>query len=158
VRILDGAAEIARHNRSYSRPEQGWDPTHQKAVLQTKRKAFPSSPSGRLAQIAPESETWLDRAFAPGESAGSPTTQLLKLLDRYGPAAFRAAIGEALERNTPRASSVAFLLRKQRRSASPAPRAVDRSQHPEAQAIELRPHDWETYDGLARIHDDEPEA
>ena len=100
----------------------------------------------------------LDRAFAQGESAGSQTAQLMKLLDLYGPAALRAAIREALERNTARASSVAFLLRKQRRSASPAPLMVDLSHHPEAQSIELRPHDLETYDELARIHDDEPDA
>jgi transposase len=157
VRILDGAAEIAHHNRSYSRQEEVLDPAHQQALLQTKRKAFHSSPSGRLAQIAPESETLLDRAFAQGESAGSQTAQLMKLLDLYGPAAFRAAIREALERNTPRASSVAFLLRKQRRSSA-APLAVDLSHHPEAQAIELRPHDLETYDELARIHDDQPDS
>ena len=158
VRVLDGAAEIARHNRSYSRHEQVLDPAHQKAVLKTKRKAFHSSPTGRLAQVAPESETLLDRAFAEGESAGSQTAQLMKLLELYGPAAFRAAIREALERNTARASSVAFLLRKQRRSASPVPLKVDLSHHPEAQAIELRPHDLETYDELARSHDDEPDA
>jgi hypothetical protein len=61
----------------------------------------------------------------------------------------RRAINEALERNTPRASSVAFLLRKQQRSA-PTPMAVDLSRHPAAQAIEVRPHDLETYDELAR--------
>ena len=74
-------------------------------------------PRGRLAQAVPESETLLDLAFAQGESAGSQTAQLLKLLDQYGAAALRRAIREALERNTPRASSVAFLLRRQQRSA-----------------------------------------
>ena len=69
----------------------------------------------------------LDLAFAQGESAGGQTAQLMKLLDEYGPAALRRAIVEALERNTPRASSVAFLLRRQ-----PAPHrlALDLSRHP----------------------------
>lgn len=158
VRILDGSTEIARHNRTYSRHEQVLDPAHQQALLKTKRKAFHSTPSGRLAQVAPESESLLDRAFAQGESAGSQTAQLMKLLDLYGPAALRAAIREALERNTARASSVAFLLRKQRRSPSATPLVVDLSHHPEAQSIELRHHDLETYDELARAHDDEPDA
>jgi hypothetical protein len=58
-----------------------------------------------------------------------------------------------LERNTPRASSVAFLLRRQQRST---PRlAVDLSRHPEAQSIEVRPHDLETYDELAHNRDDD---
>jgi hypothetical protein len=66
----------------------------------------------------------------------------------------RWAIREALERNTPRASSVAFLLRRQQRATPPSAPAVDLSRHPEAQSIEVRPHDLETYDELARTHDD----
>lgn len=96
----------------------------------------------------PESETLLDLAFAQGESAGSQTAQLLKLLELYGAAALRRAIREALDRNTPRASSVAFLLRRQQRAA-PARVAVDLSRYPEAQSIDVRPHDLETYDALA---------
>jgi hypothetical protein len=149
VRILEGTAEIARHHRTYDRHQLILDPAHQEAVLKTKRKAFEATPAGRLTLAAPESKTLLDLAFVQGESAGSQTAQLLKLLDLYGPAALRRAINEALERNTPRASSVAFLLRKQQRSA-PAPMAVDLSRHPAAQAIEVRPHDLETYDELSR--------
>ena len=129
------------------------NPAHQEAVLKTKRKAFEATPSGRLANAAPESKTLLDLAFAQGESAGSQTVQLLKLLELYGQAALRRAINEALERNTPSASSVAFLLRKQQRSA-PAPMAVDLSRHPAAQAIEVRPHDLEIYDELSRNGND----
>lgn len=154
VRILDGAQEIAAHPRSYDRGQEVLDPAHREAVLQLKRKAFHATPAGRLEQAVPESKTLLDLAFAQGESAGSQTAQLLKLLDEYGPAALRRAVAEALERNTPRACSVAFLLRRQPR----APRiALDLSRHPEAQSIDVRPHDLETYDELARTQDDDPE-
>ena len=149
VRILEGTAEIARHPRTYDRHQLVLDSAHQQALLKTKRKAFEATPGGRLALAAPESKALIDLAFAQGESAGSQTAQLLKLLEVYGAAALRRAINEALERNTPRASSVAFLLRKQQRSA-PSPMAVDLSRHPEAQAIEVRPHDLETYDELCR--------
>jgi hypothetical protein len=54
---------------------------------------------------------------------------------------------EALERNTPRASSVAFLLRRQPRFTQ---LALDLSHHPEAQSLDIRPHNLETYDELAR--------
>jgi len=148
VRILDGQAEIARHRRSYDRQQFVLDPAHQEALLQVKRKALHSTPGGRLAQAAPECEKLLDLAFAAGESAGSQTAQLLQLLDSYGSPAFRLAVIEALARGTPRASSVAFLLRKQRRPAPPP--AVDLSRHPRAQAVDVRPHDLETYDELAR--------
>jgi hypothetical protein len=156
VRILEGTAEVARHQRTYDRHQLVLDPAQQEAVLKTKRKAFESTPGGRLALAAPESRKLLDIAFAQGESAGSQTLQLLKLLDLYGPAALRRAIDEALERNTPRASPVAFLLRKQQRS-TPAPMVVDLSRHPEAQAIEVRPHDLETCDELARNNDNDSE-
>ena len=147
VRILDGSVEIARHVRSYDRHQPVLDPAHQDAVLKIKRKAFHSTPVGRLEQAAPDSKTLLDLAFAQGESAGSQTAHLMKLLDQYGAAAFRRAIAEALQRNTPRASSVAFLLRRQPRSTL---LAVDLSRHPHAQSLDVRPHDLETYDELAR--------
>lgn len=152
VRILDGSTEIASHTRTYDRHQQVLHPPHQDAVLQIKRKAFHSTPGGRLEQAVPESKTLLDLAFAQGESAGSQTAQLMKLLEEYGAAALRRAIVEALERNTPRASSVAFLLRRQPRST---PLALDLSRHPQAQALDVRPHDLETYDELARRKDDD---
>jgi transposase len=156
VRILDGSAEIARHHRSYDRHQEVLEPAHQDALRKAKRKAFDATPGGRLAQAVPESKTLLDLAFSQGESAGSQTAQLLKLLNLYGAAALRNAIQEALERNTPRTSSVAFLLRRQLRSAS-LRLAVDLSRHPEAQSIDVRPHDLETYDELARNRDDDPD-
>ncbi len=156
VRILDGQAEIARHQRSYDRHQPVLDPAHQEAVLKIKRKAFDATPGGRLTQAAPESETLLDLAFAQGESAGRQTKELLKLLDLHGAAALRRAVREALERNTPRASSVAFLLGKQQRSA-PARLAVDLSRHPAAQAVHVQPHNLETYDALARHQGDTDE-
>ena len=155
VRILDGAQEIARHRRSYDRHQAVLDPEHQQTLLQLKRKALHSTPSGRLALLVPESEVFLDVAFARGESAGSQTTQLLKLLELYGAAALRLAIREALQRDTPRASSVAFLLRKQQQN-KPSLAAIDLSRHPEAQAIDVQPHDLETYDDLA-CHNDDPD-
>jgi hypothetical protein len=125
------------------------DPAHQEALLKLKRKAFHSTPAGRLEQAVAESKMLIDLAFAQGESAGSQTAQLLRLLDEHGATALRRAILEALERNTPRVSSVAFLLRKRPPSNV---MAVDLSHHPAAQSIDVRPHDLETYDELTRKH------
>jgi len=152
VRLLDGTVEIGRHLRSYDRQQQVLDPAHQEAVLKLKRKAFHATAAGRLEQVVPESKMLLDLAFAQGESAGSQTVQLLKLLDEFGPAALRRAILEALERKTPRACSVAFLLRRQPHMRRVA---LDLSRHPEAQSIDVRPHNLETYDELARTQDDD---
>src|SRR6185436_7737241 len=71
VRILDGAAEIARHPRSYDRQQSILDPAHEQALLRTKRKALHHTRAGRLALAVPESENLLERAFAQGESAAS---------------------------------------------------------------------------------------
>src|SRR6266513_5758433 len=87
VRILDGSKQIAQHRRSYDRHQLVLDPAHQQALLEEKHKAFGSTPGGRLSQAVPESEALLDAAFARGESAGSQTAQLLKLLDTCGAAA-----------------------------------------------------------------------
>ena len=154
IRILDGATEIARHARTYDRRQLILDPAHSEALLRIKRKAFHATPAGRLEQAVPESKTLLDLAFAHGESAGSQTVQLIRLLEEYGPTALRRAILEAIERNTPRASSVAFLLRRRPRRT---PLSLDLSRHPEAQSVEVRPHDLEIYDDLARTQDDDNE-
>ncbi|HSP67991.1 MAG TPA: hypothetical protein VLN48_09705 [Bryobacteraceae bacterium] len=151
VRILDGAVEIARHQRTYDRPPPVLDPAHKQAVLQLQRKAFHATPAGRLEQAVPESQTLLDLACTQGESAGRQTAQRLKLLHQYGPAAWRRALIEALERNTPRASSVAFRLRRKPRRTR---LALDLSHHPEAPAVAVRPHALEIYDDLARNQDD----
>jgi hypothetical protein len=151
VRVLHGSQEIARHHRSYDRHQQVLDPAHQEALLAEKRKAFGSTPGGRLAQAVPESEVLLDAAFARGESAGSQTAQLLNLLDLYGATELRAAVREAIERKTPRASSVAFILGKRRRSSrrrSVIP--VDLSRRPELENLSVTPHNLETYDDLAK--------
>jgi transposase len=155
VRILDGAVEVARHARSYDRRQEVLDPLHAEALLKTRRKAIHDTPAKRLEQMIPESKTLLDLAFANGESAGHQTAQLIKLLDEFGPTALRRAIIEALQRNTPRASSVAFLLRRRPRFTQPS---LDLSRHPEAQSVNVRPHDLEIYDELTRTQDDDTES
>jgi len=153
VRILDGTREIARHRRSYDRHQIVLDPAHQEALLAEKRKAVGSTPGGRLMQAVPDAEALLDAAFAQGESAGSQTAQLVNLLDLYGAAEVRAAVREALDRNTPRASSVAFILSQRSRSRRQPFRAtVALSHRPELNDLEIAPHNLENYDDLADKH------
>lgn len=153
VRILNGAQQVvAKHRRSYDAQQLVLDSAHQQALLLLKRQAGGAMPAGRLEAAAPQSKDLLDRAFAGGESAGHQTSLLLKLLDEYGASALRAAIAEALARDTPRASSVAFLLR-QRQQRHPAPPPVDLSRHPQAQALDVCPRPLDVYDQLTRIPD-----
>lgn len=157
LRILDGNQEIARHRRSYDRRQQVLDPAHQEELLKDKRKALGSTRGSRLSNVVPESEVLLDASFARGESASRQTTQLLNLLDLYGAEELRAAIREALERHTPSASSVAFILnRRQRLSRRRPPTPVDLSRRPDLADLDVQPHDSEIYDDLIRNdHDSE---
>jgi transposase len=156
VRLLDGVQEIARHRRIYDRHERIEDPAHQMALLEDKRKATGSTRNSRLAGAVPEIEALLDTAFARGEPAGAQTTQLLLLLDDYGAVELRAAVQEALERGTPRASSVAYILsRRHRTRGGRAALPVNLTRRPDLADVHVEPHNPETYDELTR--DDDPD-
>jgi transposase len=154
IRILDGSQEIARHPRSWDRHAVILDPAHEEQLLAEKRKAFGSTPGGRLALAVPESEQLLDAAFQRGEPAGTQTAQLLRLLQDYGAQDLSKAIREALERNTPRASSVAFILRRRAR-VHPGIAPVQLPRRPDLADLHVEPQNPETYDDLADTDADE---
>jgi transposase len=156
VRILEGTRLLATHRRSYDRNQMVVDPAHQDALLALKRKALGSTPSGRLLSAVPEIEALLEAAVQRGEPAATQTTQLRLLLDDYGPEELRAAVTEALQRQTPRASSVAYILAKRhrlRRYRGLSP--VHLIRRPELEDIHVQPHDPETYDELTEHEPDE---
>lgn len=156
VRILDGQIEIVSHRRSYDRDQYVDEAGHEEALLEHKRRARGQTPSGRLTAAVPETEAFLRAAFAKGENAGSTTLKLLRLLDDYGAQALRAALSEALERDTPRISSVAYLLERRRRAAKTRPPLpVDLSRRPDLADLVVRPHEAEIYDELSRTDDDQ---
>ena len=150
IRVLDGQAEIARHRRSYDKGRVIVDPEHQHALLKYKRKALGATPDSRLLAIAPEVERLLETALSRGESVATQTAALARLLDDYGASELRAAVCEAIERDTPRASSVAHLLeqrRRRRRQRPPLP--VRLTQRPELEELHIQPNDLEIYDELS---------
>ena len=159
VRLLDGATEIASHRRSYDRHEQIEDPAHRQALLERKRKALGSTASGRLAALVPESQTSLQAAFERGESAARLTAQLLRLLDDYGVAELTAALREALGQQTPRLSSVAFILaRRHRQRRQRAPLAVNLSRRPDLENLTVSNPSLEAYDDLTQDPEADPDA
>jgi transposase len=153
VRLLDGASEIARHRRSYDRHQCVDDPAHIAELVERKRKALGATAVGRLGQAAPNIGAFLDAAFERGESIARQTAQLVALLDDYGASELQAAIAEALERHTPRASSVAFILARLHRSRGRRPLPVDMSRHPQLADLSISTHKLEIYDELS--NDDE---
>lgn len=156
VRILDGASEIARHRRSYDRHQRVENSAHIETLLAHKRRAQGHLPRARLNAAVPAAETFLEACFQRGESVATTTERLLLLLDDYGAAELSAAVTEALARQTPRLSSVAFLLGRRRRTAQRRMALpVELSRRPDLRDLYVKPHPSETYDELARRDDDD---
>ncbi|MGH9966949.1 MAG: Mu transposase domain-containing protein [Pyrinomonadaceae bacterium] len=157
VRLLDGPTELARHQRSYDRHQRLEDPAHIAAVVQQKRKALGSTAVARLRHAVPNIEDFLAAALQRGESLARQTSQLLGLLEDYGAAELAAAVTEALERNTPRASSLLFILNRRHRSHQAHLLPVDLSRHPELADLSIPTHQLEVYDELSE-HRADPET
>jgi transposase len=158
VRLLDGSKELACHRRSYDRHQRIEDPTHIEVLVQQKRKALGSTAVARLRLAVPNIEQFLTAAFQRGESLARQTSQLLGLLDDYGAVELAAAVAEALERNTPRASSLAFILSQRHRNRRAHPLPVDLSRHPELADLAIPTHQLELYDELADNQDPDNRA
>jgi hypothetical protein len=153
VRLLDGTTEIARHRRSFDRHQRIEDAAHIAELVAEKRKAFGSTATAQLAGIIPNIKEFLDAAFARGESVAQQTKQLLALLSDYGAQELRAAVTEALARQTPRAASVAFLLQQRHRQGLRKILPVDLSRHPHLADLSVPTQQLEVYDELT--NDDE---
>ena len=119
-------------------------------MLAEKRKAFASTAGSRLAKAVPESEALLAAAFQRGESPRRQARLLLGLLEDYGATELRAAIREALQGETPRVSSIAFILQKRWRSSKRQvpPRVVP--SRSDLADIHVQPHSLEIYDDLSK--------
>ena len=152
VRLLDGPTELARHHRSYDRHQRIEDPAHIAAVVQQKRKALSSTAGARLRHAVPNIEVFLAAALERGEPLTRQTSQLLGLLEDYGAAELAAAVTEALERHTPRASSLLFILNRRQRTQRARLLPVDLSRHPELADLSIPTHQLELYDALNHRH------
>ena len=104
---------------------------------------------GRLRQAVTNIEQFLESAFQRGESVARQTTQMLVLLDDYGAKELQAAVEEALENNTPRATSVAFILARRHRTKQRLVLPVDLTRHPELADLAVPTHQLEVYDELS---------
>ncbi|HOX90702.1 MAG TPA: IS21 family transposase [Rubrivivax sp.] len=147
VRILDGAAELARHVRCWDRGQQIEDPAHLQQLVEHKRAARAHRGLDRLAQAAPAAAILLERAAARGHNLGSITAALLRLLQRWGAAALQAAIVDALERGVPHPNAVCLALERAREAAAqPPPVALMLPEHVTQRDAPVRPHALDSYD------------
>ena len=99
VRLLDGDREVARHARSWGRKQTLEDPKHRTDLLQEKKAARDLKGRDRLVAEVPDIQTLFERWFEREFNLGSMVARTGKLLDSYGAAVLRAAVGDMLQRN-----------------------------------------------------------
>jgi len=159
VRILDAAALIARHPRSYDAGAQIEDPAHIKALRDHKRRAGSASVTDRLAHAAPSSAELILRAAASGHSLQTTVAGLNRLLQRYGARELEAAICEVLklEGPAPHPNSVLLALEKRReRRRQPPLIPTHLPKHVLDKDQPVRPAHLALYDKLKdQTHDDD---
>ena len=147
VRILDGAQELVSHTRSWDRGQQIERAVHIEALVEHKRAARTHRACDRLAQAAPASALFLQRAAERGESLRATTSALTGLLGRYGARALQDAITEALQRGVPHPNAVRLALERAREAAgTPPPVALVLPEHVARRDAPVRAHDLASYD------------
>jgi transposase len=154
VRILDGAAQIARHARCWDRGVTIEEAAHVQRLVEHKRAARAHRGVDRLSHAAPASTQLLQRAALRQHNLGSITAALLRLLDRYGATALQAAILEALARDVPHPNAVHLALERAREAAGLPPAvALVLPEHVARLDRPVRAHDLASYDPKEGEHD-----
>ena len=147
IRILDGTQELASYARCWDRGQQIEQPAHIEALVEHKRAARAHRACDRLAQAAPASAGFLQRAAERGESLRTTTSALTGLLERYGARALEAALTEALQRGVPHPNAVRLALERAREAAgTPPPLALVLPEHVARRDAPVRAHDLASYD------------
>lgn len=145
IRVLDGTAEIARHDRSYGRRQIIEDPAHRAALVEERRAARDLKGRDRLLAVAPRFTSILDRWALSGRSLAIQVTRAIKLLDLYGDDVFSCAVADVAGRGLRDVGALALACERFRHEQRrPIPIDVLLPSH--ADDRDVVPHDLETYD------------
>ena len=149
VRLLDGAAVLATHRRSWRRGSQTAQEEHLQALVEHKRGARTRRATDRLTQAVPAVAELLQCAAARGHNLRSVTLGLSRLLDRYGATPMQAAVLEALARDVPHPNAVRLGLERARHASQAAP-PVDTPLSERARSLDVtvQAHGLAAYDAL----------
>jgi hypothetical protein len=145
VRVLDGASEVAAHQRSFGRRQIIEAPEHRAALLRERKAALELKGRERLLTVAPDFAVLLERWAKGGPSLGFLVSRAIRLLDLYGNDTFVAAIEEIVKRGLRDISAIAVACDRIRRSKRhPVP--VDIAFPAHLDDRDITPHALETYD------------
>ena len=145
VRVLDGAEEVARHERSWGRHQVLELREHRAALIEEKKKARDLKGRDRLRVELPEIDVLLTRWVDAGRNLGSMVGFTIRLLDAYGPALLRAVVIDMIARGIHDRGAMAILCEQRRkRRSGPAPMLLQLGQH--VVERDVVPHDLGGYD------------
>ena len=149
VAVLDGRVEVARHVRTYDRAKRIEDPSHFVGLVEERPRAVVPKTQDRLRAAVPEVDQLFVLLAQRGENIGHNVARLAHLMSIYGVDDFRAAVLEAVERETPRATSIGNILERRRRARSaPTVLPAHLPDDPRVRELRVTSHDPATYDAL----------
>ena len=155
VRVLDGQTVLATHPRSFDRGQQIEIKAHIDTLAERKHQASRERGTDRLARAVPRSRDLLVLAAERGYALAAITTELLRLLDRYGAEELLAGIEEALTRDVPHPNAVRLALEHRREARElPPPVEITLSEQVKKRDVLVRPHRLDTYDQLTEAAHD----
>jgi transposase len=151
VRVLDGAAEVAHHARSYDTGVTIEDPAHVADLIEQRKAAATTTTRDRLLLSVPELAAFFELLAMRGDPMGRHTTWLMRLLQEHGAPALRDAVLDVLGRGAVGAASVAHLLERRRRMRGVlVPVPIELPNHPGVRELSVTPHRLEDYDELGK--------
>ena len=149
VRILDGQAVIATHDRSYDASKQVEIKAHVEELVERKRAARGHRALDRLHHAAPSAKLLYERTAERGHHLGSLTRGLVELLDSHGADALEAAIVAALACHGVHLASVRHFVDQHAHARGVLPPvAVRLPEGARVSTAPVRPHALGEYDKL----------
>jgi transposase len=149
VRVIDGTIVFAEHKRSWDRRRAVEAPEHIDAMLERRPSARGPRRRERLAALSPEAAMYLREIARRRIHLDLEVRKLQRLVDEYGEADVALGMAAALGARTFGARYVRTLIdqaRFARGLAEPPPPIV--TGNAAADAVDVKPHDLESYDDL----------
>jgi transposase len=158
VRLIDAAGQVVgKHTRCFGRAQLIEDPAHLKGLTEYKRRARPLRGRDRLRRACSHADAFLlalaQRAHDNDDNFRPYVQHLGLLLDRFGPTALNAALGQSLLCGALSPASVETLL-EQQRLRKKRPPAIPLALPQDCRVRDLRVlcHDLSPYDALTTLH------
>lgn len=145
VRILEGAACVAEHSRSWGKRQLLERPEHRATLVAERKAARDLKGRDRLRAVAPDIDRLLERWAVAGRSLAIRITRTIQLLDLYGEDVFAAAVSDLVARGLTDVGALAMACEKHRKDLRrPLPLPLALPAH--LDDTDVIPHRLESYD------------